>query len=50
MVEVPIVFRDRRVGASKMDRSIVLEAVWRVPLYASGDPADGNPIRGRYTF
>jgi dolichol-phosphate mannosyltransferase len=32
VAEVPIVFRDRRVGASKMDRSIVLEAIWRVPL------------------
>jgi dolichol-phosphate mannosyltransferase len=31
VVEVPIVFRDRRVGSSKMDRSIVLEAIWRVP-------------------
>ncbi len=32
VTEVPIVFRDRRVGTSKMDRSIVLEAIWRVPL------------------
>lgn len=32
VVEVPIVFRDRQVGASKMDRAIVLEAIWRVPL------------------
>ena len=31
VVEVPIVFRERRVGASKMSRSIVAEAVWRVP-------------------
>ena len=31
VVEIPIVFRDRRVGASKMTRSIVLEAAWRVP-------------------
>jgi dolichol-phosphate mannosyltransferase len=30
-VEVPIVFRDRQVGSSKMDLSIVREAVWRVP-------------------
>jgi dolichol-phosphate mannosyltransferase len=36
VVEVPIVFRDRRVGASKMDRSIVLEAIWRVPLLRFG--------------
>jgi dolichol-phosphate mannosyltransferase len=32
VTEVPIVFRDRRAGSSKMDRSIVLEAIWRVPL------------------
>jgi dolichol-phosphate mannosyltransferase len=31
VVEVPITFRDRRIGASKMTRSIVAEAVWRVP-------------------
>jgi dolichol-phosphate mannosyltransferase len=32
VVEVPIVFRDRQLGESKMDRSIVAEAIWRVPL------------------
>ncbi|HEX6228494.1 MAG TPA: glycosyltransferase, partial [Solirubrobacterales bacterium] len=32
VVEVPIVFRDRRAGSSKMGRSIVAEAVWRVPM------------------
>jgi dolichol-phosphate mannosyltransferase len=31
VVEVPIVFVDREVGGSKMSRSIVLEAVWKVP-------------------
>ena len=36
VVEVPIVFRERRAGKSKMDRSIVLEAAWRVPLLRSG--------------
>jgi dolichol-phosphate mannosyltransferase len=36
VVEVPIVFRDRQAGASKMDRSIVAEAVWRVPLLRFG--------------
>ena len=30
--EVPIVFRDRRVGNSKMSRAIVAEAIWRVPI------------------
>jgi dolichol-phosphate mannosyltransferase len=32
VVEVPIVFRDRRVGESKMSGGIVLEAAWRVPM------------------
>jgi dolichol-phosphate mannosyltransferase len=32
VVELPIVFRDRQAGSSKMDRAIVAEAVWRVPL------------------
>jgi dolichol-phosphate mannosyltransferase len=36
VVEVPIVFRDRRAGTSKMSRSIVLEAIWRVPLLRFG--------------
>jgi dolichol-phosphate mannosyltransferase len=31
VVEVPITFRDRRVGKSKMTRRIVAEAAWRVP-------------------
>jgi dolichol-phosphate mannosyltransferase len=31
VVEVPIVFHDRRVGSSKMSRAIVAEAIWRVP-------------------
>jgi dolichol-phosphate mannosyltransferase len=30
--EVPIRFADREVGGSKMSRSIVLEAIWKVPL------------------
>ena len=32
VVEVPIVFRDRQACSSKMNRSIVSEAIWRVPL------------------
>ncbi|HEU4707462.1 MAG TPA: polyprenol monophosphomannose synthase [Solirubrobacterales bacterium] len=32
VVEIPITFRDRQVGKSKMSRAIVLEAAWRVPL------------------
>jgi dolichol-phosphate mannosyltransferase len=31
VVEVPIVFKDRRDGSSKMSKSIVAEAMWRVP-------------------
>ena len=30
IVEVPIVFEDRRVGQSKMSRAIVAEALWMV--------------------
>jgi dolichol-phosphate mannosyltransferase len=32
VVEVPIVFKDRLDGTSKMSRSIVAEAMWRVPV------------------
>jgi dolichol-phosphate mannosyltransferase len=32
VVEVPIVFRDRQVGSSKIDRSVITEALWRVPM------------------
>jgi dolichol-phosphate mannosyltransferase len=43
VVEVPIVFRDRRVGKSKMSGGIILEAAWRVPAMrlrrAVGRPA-----------
>jgi dolichol-phosphate mannosyltransferase len=31
VVEVPITFRERRVGTSKMSPRIALEAVWKVP-------------------
>jgi dolichol-phosphate mannosyltransferase len=31
VVEIPIVFRDRRAGQSKMNARIALEAVWKVP-------------------
>jgi dolichol-phosphate mannosyltransferase len=45
VVEVPIVFRDRRVGASKMDRSIVAEALWRVPMLRFGPHHVAKPRR-----
>ena len=54
VVEVPIVFRDRQAGSSKMDRSIVAEAVWRVPLLRFGPRQVKNPETAagqrRYTF
>jgi dolichol-phosphate mannosyltransferase len=31
VAEIPIVFKDRADGTSKMNRSIVAEAIWRVP-------------------
>jgi dolichol-phosphate mannosyltransferase len=31
VVEIPIVFRDRQEGNSKMSKAIVAEAMWRVP-------------------
>jgi dolichol-phosphate mannosyltransferase len=36
VAEVPIVFRDRQAGSSKMSRSIVAEAIWRVPMLRFG--------------
>jgi dolichol-phosphate mannosyltransferase len=57
VVEVPIVFRDRQAGSSKMDRSIVAEAIWRVPQLRFGrgraqspKTPSGQPGHGRYTF
>jgi dolichol-phosphate mannosyltransferase len=38
VVEVPITFRDRQHGASKMDWKIALEAVWLVPRVRSWKP------------
>jgi dolichol-phosphate mannosyltransferase len=37
--EIPITFVDREVGQSKMSRSVVLEAIWRVPLLRFGGKA-----------
>jgi dolichol-phosphate mannosyltransferase len=54
VVEVPIIFRERRVGTSKMDLSIVAEAVWRLPLLRFGrgqvKEASSASGRGRYTL
>jgi dolichol-phosphate mannosyltransferase len=38
VAEVPIVFRDRRIGESKMSRAIVAEAAWRVPAMRFARP------------
>jgi dolichol-phosphate mannosyltransferase len=38
VVEMPIVFRDRRAGESKMGGWIVAEAAWRVPLLRFSKP------------
>ena len=42
VAEVPIVFRERRAGASKMGGAIVAEAIWRVPLLRFGGNSSGR--------
>ncbi len=47
--EIPIIFADRRVGISKMNRKIVFEAVWMVWRLALGHlgrrrPAERDPV------
>jgi dolichol-phosphate mannosyltransferase len=45
VVEVPIVFRDRRLGNSKMDGGILAEAVWKVPRLRFGrDHVEDSPL------
>jgi dolichol-phosphate mannosyltransferase len=39
VTEVPIVFRDRSVGSSKMSGRIAVEAMWAVPLLRFSAPA-----------
>jgi dolichol-phosphate mannosyltransferase len=46
VVEVPIVFRDRRLGRSKMSWRIAAEAVWLVPALRK---TDHRPVQGRAT-
>ncbi len=48
VAEVPIVFRERRVGSSKMTARIAIEAVWKVPALRlrrnrPAGPAAPNP-------
>ena len=44
IAEIPIVFREREHGISKMSPAIALEAMWRVPLMRIGtvEPARGH--------
>jgi dolichol-phosphate mannosyltransferase len=43
VVEVPILFRERRLGDSKMSARIALEAAWRVPALRYG-PRRWRPL------
>ncbi|MGI8557800.1 MAG: polyprenol monophosphomannose synthase [Solirubrobacteraceae bacterium] len=45
VVEVPIVFRDRLRGRSKMSPRIALEAFWMLPQLRFGRSASGPPSR-----
>lgn len=47
LVEVPIVFSERRAGASKISRAIVLEAIWRVLLWGLRGPRHAGPRNRR---
>jgi dolichol-phosphate mannosyltransferase len=47
VVEVPIIFRDRELGTSKMSWRIAAEAMWLVPLLRVGRQPDGPPRRSR---
>lgn len=45
--EVPIVFVERRAGASKITRAIILEALWRVLVWSVGRPRRTGPLHPR---
>jgi dolichol-phosphate mannosyltransferase len=47
VTEVPIVFRDRDVGTSKMSWRIALEAMWRVPQLRRSAPAALKRVAAR---
>lgn len=38
IAELDIVFEERRAGSSKLSRAVVLEAIWRVPVWAGQRP------------
>jgi dolichol-phosphate mannosyltransferase len=46
VVEIPIVFRDRQLGASKMSWQITAEAAWLVPQLRSGAAHLRHPAAG----
>jgi dolichol-phosphate mannosyltransferase len=48
VAEVPIVFRERDTGTSKMSGRIALEAMWRVPLLRRTAPAAVARARTRH--
>lgn len=47
IVEVPIVFTERRHGASKISRAIVAEALWRVLVWGLTGPRRPGPAHPR---
>ncbi|MEO8690643.1 MAG: polyprenol monophosphomannose synthase [Solirubrobacteraceae bacterium] len=51
IVEIPIVFRERELGRSKMSAAIAFEAIWRVPALRMGSvntvPAHSTPRAAR---
>jgi dolichol-phosphate mannosyltransferase len=47
VVEVPITFRDRRGGRSKMSTAIALEAAWRVPMLRARPAPPPAPATSR---
>jgi glycosyltransferase involved in cell wall biosynthesis len=47
VVELPITFTERREGASKISRGIVLEAVWRTAGWGLAGPRRAAPVHPR---
>jgi dolichol-phosphate mannosyltransferase len=45
VVEVPILFTERRAGRSKMSAAVAVEAAWRVPVLALWPPRPSAPHR-----
>ena len=47
VIEVPITFVERTEGASKISRSIILEALWRVLQWGLQGPRTSQPVHPR---